>query len=127
MGGQPAEHPSTIRSTPPSQSPADDAGWSETEQLVARCAFDRAQQRVIRGLVEAVQAHAQTLDGVESVWTLHDFLSIQRHAIEGRFDFRLSGLLFVFASLVRDELLTLEELEGLDAVKLAKIAAMSRI
>lgn len=127
MGGQAAEHPPAARSSPPSQVPADDAGWSEAEQIIARCAFDRAQQRAIRGLVEAVQAHAQTLDGVESVWTLHDFLSIQRHAIEGRFDFRLSGLLFVFASLVRDELLSMEELEGLDAVKLAKIAAMSRI
>ncbi|MCP9927506.1 hypothetical protein [Cyanobium sp. CH-040] len=127
MGGQAAEHPSATRSTAPSQAPADDAGWSEAEQIIARCAFDRAQQRAIASLVQTVQAHARTLDSVESVWTLHDFLSIQRHAIEGRFDFRLSGLLFVFASLVRDELLTLEELDGLDAVKLAKISAMSRI
>jgi hypothetical protein len=126
MGGQAAEHPPATLSSPPPQAPADDSGWSEAEQIIARCAFDRAHQRAIRALVEAVQAHAQTLDSVESVWTLHDFLSIQRHTIEGRFDFRLSGLLFVFASLVRDELLTMEELEGLDAVKLAKITAMSR-
>ncbi|MEX1318027.1 MAG: hypothetical protein AB1Z22_13000 [Synechococcaceae cyanobacterium] len=133
--GQAAGHPSV----PPSAAPAtpapplaarqeetENAGWSEAELIIARCAFDRAQQRAIRGLVEAVQAQSRALDGVESVWHLHDFLSIQRHAIEGRFDFRLAGLLFVFASLVRDELLSLEELEGLEAVKLAKIAAMSR-
>jgi hypothetical protein len=95
--------------------------------MIARRAFDRAQQRAISGLVQAVQAQAQTLDSVDSVWMLHDFLSIQRHAIEGRFDFRLPGLLFVFASLVRDELLSMEELDGLDALKLAKIAAMARM
>jgi hypothetical protein len=93
---------------------------------VARRAFELAQLRAINGLVQAVQAQAAALDGVDSVWMLHDFLSIQRHAIEGRFDFRLPGLLFVFASLVRDELLSMEELGGLDALKLAKIAAMAR-
>ncbi|MEO1003361.1 MAG: hypothetical protein AAFX65_09655 [Cyanobacteria bacterium J06638_7] len=115
-------------SAPGSATPSHgDSGWSDSEQLVARRAFDRAQQRTISALVQTVQAHAQGLDSVDSVWTLHDFLSIQRHAIEGRFDFRLPGLLFVFASLVRDELLSIDELEGLHPVKLAKITAMSRM
>lgn len=103
-----------------------DAGWTEAERIVARCAFDRAQQRAIRSLVETVQVHASGLDSVESVWVLHDYLSTQRYAIEGRFDFRLEGLLIVFAGLVRDGLLSLDELEGLEATKLAKIAALSK-
>ncbi len=107
--------------------PAADDGWSEAEQLVARRAFDTAQQRTISALVQTVQAHAESLENMDSVWILHDFLSIQRHAIEGRFDFRLPGLLFVFANLVRDKLLSIEELKGLDPVKLAKITAMSRM
>ncbi len=105
---------------------ASDAGWSEAERIVARCAFDRAQQRAIRSLVETVQVHASGLDSVESVWVLHDYLSTQRHAMEGRFDFRLEGLLIVFAGLVRDQLLSLDELQGLEATKLAKIAALSK-
>ncbi|TVS03454.1 MAG: hypothetical protein EA413_10580 [Cyanobium sp. PLM2.Bin73] len=113
-------------SNAPKPSQASDAGWSEAERIVARCAFDRAQQRAIRSLVETVQVHSSGLDSVESVWVLHDYLSTQRYAIEGRFDFRLEGLLIVFAGLVRDELLSLDELEGLDAVKLAKIAALSK-
>jgi hypothetical protein len=103
-----------------------EAAWSDAEQIVARCAFDRAQQRAIRSLVDTVQAHARDLDSVESVWMLHDYLSTQRHAIEGRFDFRLAGLLIVFAALVRDGLLSMDELAGLDATKLAKIAALSK-
>jgi hypothetical protein len=118
------------QTTEPSRAPepaqGSDPGWSEAERIVARCAFDRAQQRAIRSLVETVQVHAHGLDSVESVWVLHDYLSTQRHAIEGRFDFRLEGLLIVFAGLVRDQLLSLDELEGLDATKLAKIAALSK-
>ncbi len=110
----------------PEPAQASDAGWSEAERIVARCAFDRAQQRAIRSLVETVQVHASGLDSVESVWVLHDYLSTQRHAMEGRFDFRLEGLLIVFAGLVRDQLLSLDELQGLEATKLAKIAALSK-
>jgi len=36
-------------------------------------------------------------------------------------------LLFVFASFVKDGLVSLEELEGFSADKLAKIGAMSRM
>lgn len=110
----------------PEPAKGSDPGWSEAERIVARCAFDRAQQRAIRSLVETVQVHASGLDSVESVWVLHDYLSTQRYAIEGRFDFRFEGLLIVFAGLVRDGLLSLDELEGLEATKLAKIAALSK-
>lgn len=63
----------------------------------------------------------------EAVWQLHDFLSIQRHAIEGRQTFQLTGLLFVFADFVRDGLASIEELHGLSPDKLAKISAMARM
>jgi hypothetical protein len=62
---------------------------------------------------------------VEALWQLHDFLSTQRHDMEGRFDFRLEGILFVFASFVKDGLLAVDELEGLESDKLAKIQAMA--
>jgi hypothetical protein len=101
--------------------------WTEQEQAVARQAFDKAHSRAIAGIIGAVQHHATRLDSAEECWKLHDFLSIQRHEIEGRFDFRLPGLLFVFASLVKDGLLQIEELEGLEQGKLNKIAAMARM
>ncbi|KEF41260.1 MAG: hypothetical protein ER33_12535 [Cyanobium sp. CACIAM 14] len=103
------------------------AGWTELEQQIARRAFDQAHARAVAGIIRAVQAHASRIECAEECWKLHDFLSIQRHEIEGRFDFRLPGLLFVFASLVKDGLLQMEELEGLDREKLNKIAAMSRL
>lgn len=101
------------------------AGWSTDECVVARRAFDLARQREIDALVLAVRARFASLSSVESVWDLHDFLSCRRHELEGRFDFRLPGLLFVFAGFVRDGLLRMEELQGLSSDKLAKISAMS--
>jgi len=73
-----------------------------------------------------VRSKSEQLDTAETIWALHDYLSIQRHTIEGRFDFRPEGILFVFARLVKDELLKLSELDGLDKEKLTKIAAMAR-
>jgi hypothetical protein len=100
--------------------------WSEAEQAIARTAFQTAYARAVSRLVASVQSQASGLSDASSVWALHDFLSIERHTIEGRFDFRLEGILFVFASMVKEELLQLDELEGLTADKLAKVSAMSR-
>lgn len=102
-------------------------GWSEAEEAIAREAFERAQERAIGAIVAALRSQVEELRSAESLWRLHDFLSQQRHEIEGRFDFRPASLLFVFASLVRDGLMGLEELEGLDPLKLAKIAALARM
>ena len=99
--------------------------WTPQEQDVARNAFDTAQDRAISTLIGKVQRHASGLSSVESIWQLHDFLSTQRFDMEGRFDFRLEGILFVFAGFVKDGLLDLQDLQGLDMEKLAKIKAMS--
>jgi hypothetical protein len=102
-------------------------GWSASEETIARQAFERAYERALDGLIEHLRDRLPQLNGAESLWELHDFLSIQRHAIEGRFDFREPGLLFVFAGLLKDQLISLEELQGLEAIKLAKISAMTRV
>lgn len=101
-------------------------GWTEAEQAIARQAFDMAYSRAVDKLVATVRERVGSLDSAETVWQLHDFLSIERHTIEGRFDFRLDGILFVFASLMKDKLLQPDELTGLEAEKLAKIVAMSK-
>ena len=101
-------------------------GWSLAEQDVARQAFEQAYQRTIERLIADLKQKASALSSAEAVWQLHDFLSIERHTIEGRFSFASEGILFVIASFVKDDLLQLDELEGLEAEKLAKIAAMSR-
>lgn len=100
--------------------------WTDREQHIAREALELAQARAIDLLITRVRASAGALHSAESVWELHDVLSIERHTMEGRFDFRLGGILFVLAGLVKDQLLAMEELDGLQPDKLAKVKAMSR-
>jgi hypothetical protein len=100
--------------------------WSEREQDIARIAFDRAHSRALATLISEVQLQAAVVDSAGSLWQLHDYLSIQRHRIEGRFDFRPQAILFLFASLVKDNLLEVSELDGLEEGKLAKIRAMAQ-
>jgi hypothetical protein len=99
--------------------------WSDQELAVARGAFDQACARAAEVLIAAVQRQAGEIQSLEALWQLHDFLSIQRHAIEGRSAFSLDGILFVFASFVKEGVLQLDDLQGLDAEKLSKVAAMA--
>jgi hypothetical protein len=100
--------------------------WSDNEQAIAQEAFSHAYSRAVETVISTLRFEANSIHTVQGLWRLHDYLSTQRHVMEGRFDFRLDGILFTFASLVKENLLELQELDGLDADKLAKIKAMSR-
>lgn len=104
-----------------------DSTWSEQEQVIAKHAFDVAYEREVFALVRLVSEKANTLVEIEDVWQLHDFLSARRHEIDGKYDYRYSILPFVFAQLVQQGWLRLEELEGLAPEKLAKIVALTRM
>ncbi|GAB4470210.1 MAG: hypothetical protein OHK0037_28810 [Elainellaceae cyanobacterium] len=104
-----------------------DVQWSHTEKTVARQAFERAYEREVQALMTEVRERASHADEVGDLWTLHDFLSARRHALEGKYDDRDSALIFVFAQLVQEGWLELHELEGLAADKLTKVAALTRM
>ncbi|MBE9116238.1 hypothetical protein IQ249_10055 [Lusitaniella coriacea LEGE 07157] len=101
--------------------------WSKTEKNIARQAFDKAHQLEIEKLIEEVKERARNISKVEDMWKLHDFLSAKRYDIDGKYDDRDSSLIFVFAQLVREKLLSMDELDGLAPEKRAKIVALSRM
>ena len=101
--------------------------WSKTEEEISRSAFDRAYQREIATLIQDVSEKASAVSELKDIWHLHDFLSTKRHEIDGKYDYRYSVLIFVFARLVKEKWLALDELKGLDADKLAKISALVRM
>ena len=103
------------------------AEWSQTEQTIAQTAFNRAYEREINTLIKEVHEKASAIVELNDVWQLHDFLSARRHEIDGKYDYRYSGLVFVFARLVKEGWLHLNELEGLDKDKLIKVAALARM
>jgi len=106
---------------------ASDIQWSQVEQNVAQAAFDRAYKREIKALIAEVRERADKISELEDMWHLHDFLSARRHDIDGKYDYRYSVLVFVFASLIREGWLHLSDLDGLDADKLTKVTALARM
>jgi hypothetical protein len=102
-----------------------DTDWTEAEKNVAQTAFKTAYEREIGALIQAVR-ECEITDS-DHLWQLHDLLSSKRYEMDGKYDFRYPSLLFVFAGLVKEGLLTMDELHGLHADKLAKVAALSRM
>ena len=106
---------------------ASEVEWTDIEKKIARTAFDQAYEREIEALLKQVQKQASTLVDLGELWRLHDFLSAKRHEIDGKYDYQYSVLLFVFAGLVKEGWLHLNELQGLDQDKLSKITVLSRM
>ncbi len=104
-----------------------DINWSETEKQAAHEAFKKAYEREINSLIQEVQQKMSHVTEIDKVWQLHDFLSAKRHEIEGKYDDRYEVLTFVFAGLLKEGWLNLEELKFLASDKLAKITALSRM
>jgi hypothetical protein len=104
-----------------------DVEWSKTEKKIAEAAYAKAYEREIEALIREVREGASAITEPDDVWRLHDFLSAKRHEIDGKYDYRYSVLIFVFAQLIQEGWLHLDELEGLETEKLAKVAAMTRM
>ncbi len=101
--------------------------WSKTEEKVAQSAFCKAYEREIKSLIGEVRAKAANVILVEDIWQLHDFLSAKRHDIDGKYEYDYPALIFVFAQLVKEGWLSLNELEGLDKEKLSKVVALTHM
>ncbi|MBF2064299.1 MAG: hypothetical protein IGS39_07735 [Calothrix sp. C42_A2020_038] len=104
-----------------------DTQWSQTEQKVAKAAFDKAYKREINALIQQVREQAKEISELDDMWNMHDFLSARRHEIDGKYDYRYSVLIFVFARLLKEGWLRLDELEGLETDKIKKVTALSRM
>jgi|APDOM4702015248_1054824.scaffolds.fasta_scaffold319113_2 hypothetical protein len=104
-----------------------DAGWTQEEQKVAETAFKTAYEREVAALLQEVRTRADSVTALDEAWSLHDFLSARRFEIDGKYDFNYSELLFVFARLVKDGWLSIQELESLEPTKISKISALARM
>lgn len=106
---------------------ANNVQWSQSEEKIARHAFDTAYQREMEAIIAEVKVQSDAIASLDDVWKLHDFLSVRRHELDGKYDYRYSELTFVFARLVKEGWLELKELDGLDPDKLTKVSVLTRI
>jgi hypothetical protein len=107
--------------------PVSEIIWSDTEQEIAQTAFQKAYQRETSTLIEHIKEQSTQIAVLDDIWQMHDYLSARRHQIDGKYDYRYASLIFVFAQLLKEGWLKLEDLNGLEKDKLAKIAALSRM
>jgi hypothetical protein len=98
-----------------------DIKWSKGEKKTARRAFDVAYKRECADLIKRIQAKAGKLSVPEDLWNLHDFMTKEIRNFGKKYDYRYSVLLFVFAQLIKDGWLPLDELKGLSEDKLDRI------
>ena len=68
---------------------------------------------------------SKILDTPDSIWQFHDFLSTERYQYEGRSDFDVNNILFTLADMIKQKLISYDDLSGLDQKKMSKIKAMS--
>lgn len=101
--------------------------WSSTEKEIAQRAFEKARSREINTIIETVHKVANSITNLDEVWRLHDYLSSKRYEIDGKYDDRESVLIFVFSQLVKEGWLSVDELEGLNSDKIAKLNALARM
>jgi len=101
----------------------DNETWSKVEKGVARRAYDLAYDRELAALADEVRRRAQKIAEPRHIWALHDYLTRKRKEIDEKYDYRYSQLVYVFARLIRDGWLSVDELAGLAEEKLARIRA----
>jgi Photoprotection regulator fluorescence recovery protein len=107
--------------------PVSEIIWSDTEQSIAQSAFQKAYQRETATLIEHIKEQSSQIEAIDDIWQMHDYLSARRHQIDGKYDYRYSSLVFVFAQLLKEGWLKVDDLKGLESDKLAKITALSRM
>jgi hypothetical protein len=105
--------------------PTTDTQWSTTEERIAKTAFEQAYSRELEATMAEAKRQANLAQNPEDLWQLNDFLSARRHYLDGKYDDRPEGLVFVFAQLIKEGWLVMAELNGLSADKLSKIRVLT--
>ncbi|NJL85364.1 MAG: hypothetical protein HC886_04370 [Leptolyngbyaceae cyanobacterium SM1_1_3] len=101
--------------------------WSLAEKKVAQEVLKIAYEREVKALIATVRESAGSITALEQIWQLHDLLSSKRYEIDGKYDDRESALIFVFAQLVKEGWLYMDELASLEGAKRAKVAALTHM
>jgi len=95
--------------------------WSDSEKKLARRAFEAALATELTSVMVELKARAAAVSTPDDMWAIEDHLRARRREIEEKYDFRYSQLILVFARLVREGRLTLDQLAGLSDDKRAAI------
>jgi hypothetical protein len=97
---------------------ANEMTWSPAEKAIARKAFDLALHREFEAVIQEVRNRAEGIKEPSDLWELERYLTSSRKMIDDRYDYRYSRLPMIFATLIVEGRLSLEDLHGLREDKL---------
>jgi Photoprotection regulator fluorescence recovery protein len=95
--------------------------WSSTERAIARRCFERALRQELEAAIQSTKEMAAKIRQPSELWELEHHLTQLRKDIDRKYEYKYSKLVFVFADLVREGKLDLEDLRGLSEYKLRYI------
>src|ERR1700757_4881935 len=98
-----------------------DLKWSHAEKVIARRAFDLALGKELQATIREAKTRMAKIDEPSELWDFESWLTERREDIDRRYDYRYSVLPIVFAHLVRDGHLRIDDLQGLGSEKLEMI------
>jgi hypothetical protein len=101
-----------------------DSKWSKTEKQIAKKAFEKAYKGECADLAGRIRSKAEEIKEPADIWRLQDFLNKKAKEIENKYDYRYSVLILVFAKLIKDGWLKVEDLKGLGQEKIDRITAI---
>jgi hypothetical protein len=81
----------------------------------------------MRRIQETVYEKARKFKEGSDVWRLHDYITRKRREVDRKYDYRYSVLILVFARLLREGLISDEDLEGLSRDKVEMIHRISEV
>ena len=94
-----------------------DLKWSPDEKKVAHAAFEAALSRERASIRRDIEAMLRDPNDGAEIWEIRDFLNGKARELDQKYDFRYSVLIGVFARLLAEGWVTLDDLEGLDMTK----------
>jgi hypothetical protein len=102
----------------------DQPKWSPSEKSIARRIYDGALHRELDAITQEVQDRANSIKTPSDVWALEGYLTESRKRIDGKYEYKYSVLPLLFAQLLREGNIALEDLDGLGEDKLAYVRAL---
>ena len=96
-----------------------DFTWSKSEKKIAKQAFELAYDKKCQKIIEQIKK--RKLSDAVDIWELGNFIKNQQKEVDRMFDYRYSQLILVFSILIKENLLSLHDLAGLNEEKLDTI------
>ncbi len=97
--------------------------WTKSQKKVAKELYNLAREREYAGLIEQIQSTEITI--ADDVWRLREMLNRKAREMDEKYIYRYSRIILLFARLVNEGYLHIEELKKLGDEKYRRICQLT--